>query len=265
MSENTKTATAGILDWLRIQRLPGRMLRRLTDSPILRRLKDTRSRQLRDEVRFWRSWFSTQGLSWPEDYRRRFNPELPIQNHVARYIDQLSTEIVHILDVGSGPITKLGKTHHRKELVITATDLLAPQYDALLRELRVEPLVRTVFADAENLVAQFGESRFDIVHGQNSIDHTADPFKAIKEMIGVAKPAGFVVLYHAENEGENEGYNQLHKWDFTCEERHFVIRGPGPGGNRVDVTNLLAALGEVVCFIEDGAVLATIRKRPQLA
>ena len=82
-------------------------------------------------------------------------------------------------------------------------------------------------------------------------------------MLAVTKPDGFVVLYHAENEGKNESYKQLHKWDFTCEKGHFIIRGPGPGGGSVDATDALTALGSVECSLDGGAVLVAIRKHPQ--
>ena len=196
---------------------------------VLRRLEgDTRANQLRDEVKFWRSWFASKGLQWPEDYKERLDPDYPIQEYIAHYIDLLPQNPVHILDVGSGPLTKLGKVHSAKELIVTATDLLATHYDRVLEEFGIDPPVRTIFADVEKLVEQFGESSFDIVHGQNCIDHTSNPMRSIEQMIAVTKLNGFVILMHAENEGKNEGYEQLHKWDFTGRDGHFIIRGPGP-------------------------------------
>ena len=237
-----------------VRRLRQRMRRRLEG--------DSRSQQLRDEVSFWRNWFSTTGLSWPEDYKERLDPKFPIQDHVATYLERVAANPVHLLDVGAGPLTKLGKTHRWKKILITATDVLAAEYDKLLSDFGVEPLVRTIFGDAEDLVAQFGEDQFDIVHGQNCIDHTASPLRAIQQMLSVTRPGGFVVLYHAENEGKNESYKQLHKWDFTCESNHFVIRGPGPAGGTVDVTNALAPHGWVECKLDGSAVLVAIQKPP---
>jgi hypothetical protein len=125
-----------------------------------------RPKQLQEEVEFWRRWFETKGLEWPEDYVQRFDPIHPIQKHIAIYIDRLEGECVHILDVGAGPLTKLGKVHASKQIVITPTDLLAHEYDRVLDEFKIKPLVRTVFADTEKLVDQFGENAFDIVHGR---------------------------------------------------------------------------------------------------
>lgn len=220
-----------------------------------------RTEALEQEIQFWRNWFESGGLQWPQDYQERFNPDQPIQSHVATFIDRIDGDPVHILDVGSGPITKLGKKHSSKQLVITATDILAGEYDRLLSELGVEPLVRTVFADAERLEGQFGKNAFDIVHGQNSIDHTARPLQAIEQMLAVCKPLGYVILYHAENEGHREQYQQLHQWNFTCVNGDFIVRDRW--GQETNVTNKLATAGEVTCNIirEDEAILTVIHKK----
>jgi SAM-dependent methyltransferase len=204
-----------------------------------------RSVALKREVQFWRNWLSTKGMYWPEDYRARFDPERPLDGHLLPYVDRVDADRVRILDVGSGPLTKLGKTHPTKRLEIVATDLLASHYDRLLAELDVVPPVRSVYADAERLVEQFGPDAFDIVHAQNCIDHTADPHRAIEQMVAVAKPGGYVVLYHAENEGEREQYNQLHQWNFTCEDGSFIIRDRT--GRTVNMTDRLAEHCDVEC------------------
>lgn len=221
---------------------------------------DSRARHLRNEVVFWRRWLLTEGLEWPEDFKARFDPELPIQDHVAPLIDRSSKPSVEILDVGAGPVTKLGKTHASKRLSITATDVLGREYNALLDELGVEPPVRTRYAASETLCEQIGERQFDIVHAQNTLDHSADPFAALEEMLALTAPGGFVVLLHEENEGQNERYHALHKWDFSCEDGRFLIRGPGPRGALRDVTAIMDGRAEVECSSAEGLVLVTMRK-----
>lgn len=214
-----------------------------------------RSVALQDEIQFWRDWFLTGGSKWPQDFRDRFNPDQPIRDHVAVYIDRLKAECVHVLDVGSGPMTKLGRKHPSKQIAITATDLLAHEYDRLLVEIGVERPVPTIYANAERLEEQFGRNSFDIVHGENCID----PMRAIEQMLAVCKPQGFVVLYHAENEGQRHRYHQLHQWDFTCKDGSFLIsyrRGP-----EINVTKRLAAYCEVECKRIGDEVLTGIRKQ----
>jgi SAM-dependent methyltransferase len=226
-------------------------------------LPDSRKDQLKAELRFWRRWLKSRGLEWPEDYRMRLDPDTPVQDHLARVIDRLPGAEIEILDVGSGPMTKLGKIHPEKSLAITATDPLADSYNDLFAEFGISPPVRTEYAEAEALRATLGDRLFNIVHAQNSLDHATDPVQGIGEMLALTRPGGFVVLLHEENEGKNEFYYGLHKWDFTCERGRFVIAGPGPGGPRRDITAILADCAEVECSIREGEILVVIRKLQQ--
>jgi len=196
---------------------------------LLRRLRGlvpaSRDRQLRAELRFWRRWLETKGLEWPEDYARRFDPAGPVQAHLSRIIDQLPQSHAEILDVGSGPVTKIGTRHPSKTVSVTATDVLAQEYNHLLAQFAITPPVVTRYAAAEKLRDQLGSRQFDIVNAQNSLDHSEDPLAAIEEMLALTKSGGFTVLLHAENEGRNELYYGLHQWDFTCEDGHFIIAG----------------------------------------
>jgi SAM-dependent methyltransferase len=223
-------------------------------------LPDSRDRHLRSEVRFWRRWLATEGLQWPGDYARRLDPRAPVQDYLASVIDRLPGAEVEILDVGAGPLTVVGKTHPSKTLVITATDVLAREYNALLDEFGVSPPVRTSYAEAEALRDALGSRRFDIVYAQNSLDHCANPVAAVEEMLAVTRPGGFIVLIHEENEGSKERYHALHKWDFTCEGGRFVIGGPGPHGPRSDISKLVSAQAEVECSASSGTVLVVMRK-----
>jgi SAM-dependent methyltransferase len=204
-----------------------------------------RSTALEREVQFWRNWLSKKGMYWPDDYHARFDPDRLIDGHLATYIDCVDRDRVRVLDVGSGPLTKLGKKHLSKRIEITATDILADEYDRLLGEFGIVPPVRTIYADAERLVEQFGPDAFDVVNGQNCIDHTAHPREAIEQMVAVTRPGGYVVLFHAENEGQREHYDQLHQWNFTCEDGAFIIRDRM--GRTENMTQRLAASCDVEC------------------
>lgn len=244
---------------LRLRLREHKLLRSLVER--LRGLgSDSRDRHLRGEVGFWRRWLRTRGLSWPDDFARRFDPDTPVQPQLARLIDRLEGQQVEILDVGAGPVTVVGKRHPGKTVSVTATDVLARDYAQLLADFGLTAPSPTVYAEAEKLQEQLGDRQFDIVHAQNSIDHCADPIAAIGQMLAVTRPGGFVLLLHEENEGSNELYHALHKWDFTCERGHFVIAGPGPDGPRRDVTAMLAGSACVECALGAGAICVTIRK-----
>jgi len=244
---------------------------RLRQSALLREIvrlarklqPDTRERHLRAEVRYWRRWAATEGLQWPDDFAGRFDPTTPLQDHVARVVDRVPADRVEILDVGAGAATVLGKVHPTKQISITATDPLAREYNQVLDEYGKSPPVRTIYAEAEGLREQLGSRRFDVVHAQNSLDHSADAIAGLEEMLAVTKPGGFVILLHEENEGANELYYALHKWDFRCADGRFLISGPGPNGPCRDINDMMKGRAEVECSMLYGEVLVVMRKLPE--
>lgn len=213
---------------------------------------------LQHELAFWDEAFRTRGRAWPDDYRARLDPETPLSTYHRQFIDHLPQEEIRILDVGAGPLTVLGKTHPHKRLVVVATDVLAASYDRILEKYAVTPHVRTLPADAEQLSDIFGASSFDLVNAQNSIDHARDPLEAIRQMILVAREDCFVVLNHAENEAEHEGYHGLHQWNFSLEAGQLVVRSLT---ERFDVSRLFGKLATFEASREDRWVRVHIRKK----
>jgi SAM-dependent methyltransferase len=195
---------------------------------------------------FWDKIFNTKGLSWPEDYARRLNPDLPLQDNIRNLLPFQS--YVHILDVGAGPLTALGKRCSGIQLHITAVDALADIYDRILRRYGVEPPVRTQMVDAERLTSRFASSTFDLVYALNSIDHSYDPQRAILEMLSVVNPKCYVLLEHAINEGENMGYRGLHQWNFSSKDEEFIIRGKN---SVVNITEKYSKLCSITCEISE--------------
>lgn len=177
------------------------------------------------EIHFWESYFATKGLEWKENYELRMDPALPLQDLPASLLcedDEL------ILDVGSGPLTSLGKIHPNglKRLKIIAVDPLANEYEKLLAKYKIQPLVKSEKLAAEELTQRFKLDCFDLVYARNSIDHAIDPEKAISQMIAVVRKGKYVLLDHRINEAENQNYEGLHQWNFSLsEEGHFIIRG----------------------------------------
>jgi len=127
------------------------------------------------EIAFWNQWLATRGGQWPADFSFRTTPTAPLQPHVLAALPSSLGVTVHILDVGAGPLTYLGKQWAGHCLQITAIDPLAAEYDQLLQRYQLTPLVRTQQGFAEHLLDQFGGDRFDLVHARNSIDHSYDP------------------------------------------------------------------------------------------
>lgn len=221
-------------------------------------LTSSREAGLAYERGFWERYLRTQGDRWRDEYRERLDPHAPLSAYHRQFVDHLPGDEVHILDVGAGPLTLLGKTHPTKRLSITAVDVLAPEYDRMLARFGIVPPVRTVYGAGERLTELFAPNSFDFVNAQNCVDHMEDPLAAIGEMLAVVRPGCWVALNHAENEAENEAYRGLHQWNFTLRGGDFVIRGRA---GETNVTRLLAERAEVHSSRAGGWVQIHLRKR----
>lgn len=203
---------------------------------------------IESEVEFWDSYFRTKGLKWSDDYQSRFNPDLPLQSRVVSLLPESLSEI-HILDVGAGPLTYLGKKSPGKKLKITAVDSLADEYEKIFDKYHINPLVKTRKADAENLKKIFPQNSFDLVFARNCIDHAYHPENAIKSMIGILKKGCFLLLEHIPNEAENENYQGLHQWNFSRSNNGDFLISSKLG--EVNMTRKYADLCDISCEIID--------------
>lgn len=197
------------------------------------------------EIEFWDSYFQSKGLEWAASYQTRFDPEFPLQERAAALLPP--DESVHILDVGAGPLTCLGKRTEGKRLTITAVDPLADEYDKILEKYRIRPLVRTRNLAAEELTQALPLNTYDLVFARNCIDHSYNPERAILEMIGVVKRGRYVLLEHLPNEGKRENYQGLHQWNFSSsKDGDFLIRSRRKS---INMTKRYAHLCTITCDI----------------
>jgi SAM-dependent methyltransferase len=188
------------------------------------------------EVGFWRSWFATHGLEWPEEYKARLDPTRPLQPVVG---NRLPVGEHRILDVGAGPLTVLGKVWFGQPANIVAVDPLAKAYDQLLEQFKIVPLVRTQEAYVESLSETFPENSFDVVHMMNALDHSRDPLVGIYELVKMARPGGYVVLSHATKEATRHHHSGMHQWDLSIDHAgHYILAGEGASH---DMTEALAS------------------------
>jgi SAM-dependent methyltransferase len=63
----------------------------------------------------------------------------------------------------------------------------------------VVPPVRTRRCDSERLLDMFEPDSFDVAYASNTLDHSYDPLRAIRQMIAVVRPGGIVLLQHFPN------------------------------------------------------------------
>jgi len=224
-------------------------------------IKTVWSDNIDSEVNFWRYWFREKGGKWPDAYLRRQDPAEPLQDYVAAHLDPSLDRPARILDVGAGPLTVLGKVWKGGAIEITATDALACEYDKLIEEFGVQPLVRTMLCDGEQIASKFPEGHFDIAHARNCLDHAYDPMEAIRQMVGVTRSGGVVLLAHNRNESVKQGAQGLHQWNFDAQEGRFIIWREDL---RIDATAELEAQATTECNLAgpgENFLNVIIRKR----
>jgi SAM-dependent methyltransferase len=218
-----------------------------------------RNRGLTAEARFWRRYVSSGGSDWSDEYARRLDRDAPVDDQLlVECLDRIPDETVSIIDVGAGPFTSVGSRYPGKTVHVTAVDPLAKRYDDLLAEAGVAPPVRTIECAAEDLCERFEAETFDIAFARNSLDHSADPVRAIRNMLALVRPERFVVLRHFTDEGATKGYRTLHQWNFSDSGGKLVIWRPGA---RTDVTALLSDIADLRTGTAGAWVWSVITKR----
>ncbi len=182
--------------------------------------KEKWSTGIEHEIEFWKKWFDTKGYLWPEVYAFRTNPNSQLQSNIEKYLEK--SKIIKILDVGSGPLTGIGKISNKGKVEISSTDALADEYKKIAPpELDLSMLYK---CDTENLTKEFKKNTFDVVHASNTLDHSYDPFLCILEMFKVCKPGGILVFSHSSNEATKENGIGFHQWDFFIKNKKFYAK-----------------------------------------
>jgi SAM-dependent methyltransferase len=204
-----------------------------------------RRHALREEIGYWRDWTRNRGGRWSADFEYRFDPEAEVDDPVLRAVlGETGAAGVSILDVGAGPVTFVGRRYQGVPLNVVAVDPLAKKYNRLLDSAGLEPPVRTEQVEGERLLEWFGEERFDIAYARNALDHAVDPVVIIEQMLAVVRDGGYVVLRHRTNEAVQQGYIQLHQWNFDAREGKLIVWHPG---HETDVSAELAGRAAVTC------------------
>ncbi|MCC6381323.1 MAG: class I SAM-dependent methyltransferase [Dehalococcoidia bacterium] len=209
------------------------------------------------ELAWWEWWLLRKGWQWPEEYRRRLDPERPLAPVHRDLLAHLGRERLRILDVGSGPLSEVGRRLPGKELEVVAVDPLGRAYTWLLRLSGLRPLVPVVPLSAEDLSRRFPPASFDLVQARNAIDHSRHPRRAIREMLRVVRPGCYVYLQHRVDEAESREHSALHQWNFRCEDGCLVLWGQK---GRTDLTAVLAPLATVECRSDGQWVTAILRR-----
>jgi len=128
---------------------------------------------------------------------------------------------VNVAELGSAMFCTIGNLWNGTKINIYPSDILADEFNQMLKEANIKPLIPVLKEDMENLT--YPDNFFDIVHCVNALDHTKNPFKALQEMKRVCKKGGWIYLRHFSCVGEIEGYAGDHQWNIEARAGDVTI------------------------------------------
>lgn len=179
-------------------------------------------------------------------YRRKFKKKLAQFNREAELPDYFGPMIgdkkeVAIAELGAGPICTIGNLWKDTKVKLYASDILQNEFALLWKEHNATPAIPVEEQDMEHLT--YPDSFFDIVHCVNTLDHTLNPKQAIKEMLRVCKPGGWIYLRHMPD--QRKKYRGMHAWDINMIDGETVFFNP-------EEKFLLSELGDFKTYIAEG-------------
>ena len=160
-------------------------------------------------------------------YRMKFAKKLAQFNRVRElpaYFEPMigDKKRVVIAELAAGPICTIGDTWKEVKVELYASDVLKDEYDEIWKEHKAVPFVPIEYQDMENLT--YPDNFFDIVHCVNALDHTLYPQKALKEMLRVCKPGGWIYLRHFPD--QRTACRGMHAWDAEMVDGEAVFSNP---------------------------------------
>jgi SAM-dependent methyltransferase len=190
---------------------------------------------------------------------RLFDPKMQLQPELAELLPESSNVPYKVLDVGAGPISKVGKIVDGRPVDLFPVDPLADDYQQLLAKNNLQPPVPTRKGYGERLTEQFPENSFDLIHARNSIDHCLDPVVVIFNCVRALKPGCHFYLYHYRNEGSAADYYGLHQWNFDELNGQFVVSDRF--GNVISISSALEGMARVTSVeIQGDRIIVVIQK-----
>lgn len=182
-----------------------------------------------------------------KDNIAKYNKLNPLADYLIPFIGDKKE--VMILDVGSGPYSIIG--HYLDGVWVVIHHIDNQDFKEFYKKYNIIPFVAIKQDDMENLNSP--SNMYDIVSCINALDHTNDAERAVKEMIRVCKPGGWVYI-DCHLDQLNTGHK--HKWN---------VKQDGIITNGRDVFDL-KTLGFKIQYIDNGGesrynhIVATFQK-----
>jgi len=150
---------------------------------------------------------------------RSFNHDFELPDYFAPMIGDKKE--VWIADLGAGVISTTGNTFKDVKVHLVPSDVYADEYKEFYQMKGIKQHIPMEQQDMECLT--YKDEMFDIVHCANALDHTVDPFDALREMYRVCKKGGWIYLRHIPKEGINNRYSLQHQWNIELIDNDCLI------------------------------------------
>ena len=141
-----------------------------------------------------------------KDLIAKHNKPNPLADYLLPYIG--GKKEVKIADIGSGAWSIIGSYLDEIDLKIYNSD--NQDFTDFWKKQNIIPFMIPEYQDMERLT--YPDNFFDVVHCVNALDHTKDALAAVKEMIRVCKPGGYVYIKCWLSQLDT---GHLHKWNVT--------------------------------------------------
>ena len=150
---------------------------------------------------------------------KQFNHSFPLELFISDMIGDKKE--VKIADLGAGMFSTTGSTWPFSVVHLYPSDFLANEYNQMLKEANITPLIPVEFQNMEELTYEDGF--FDIVVCINALDHCEHPLKALQEMLRVCKKDGWIFIKCEKNNALDRKYAGLHQWNICKDGQDFTI------------------------------------------
>jgi hypothetical protein len=184
---------------------------------------------LNKELTYWEWTAKALVVLGTHELAGRDDPNRPFDPFVESLIQAPEGSPVRVLDVGSGPLSPLGRISKKFQAEVVGVDALAEEYWDLMNQygIGINSPLRPRYGMAEHLDSIFLPQSFDAVVAFNSIDHSKNPVECLNQMIGMMKPEARAYVWCYWNEGTYEHHNGIHQWDVDLLDGTVFIRGCG--------------------------------------
>lgn len=159
-----------------------------------------------------------------KDNIAKYNKRRPFAEHLLQYVEGIKE--IHVLDIGSGPYSVIGNEIKGADFTMFLAD--NQDFSNFWRKYKAYPAFKVEYQDMERL--QYRDNFFDLVHCANALDHTRDALSAVKEMIRVCKPGGWVYIdCHLDqlDTGHKHKWNVKNNGLLTNNKEKFNLRDFG--------------------------------------